>query len=60
MTTLNIDRTVLDMVEDADDTIVCVYCDTDTTLPDCAGCQEYKGLMPVREWEAYTGEVWES
>lgn len=57
MTTLSIPRTIADMVDD--DTMVCVYCDESTTLPYCAGCQEYKGLMTISEWEDYTGEVWE-
>ena len=55
MTVLSIPRHILDM---EDDTKVCVYCDTETTLPYCAGCQEYKGLMTIAEWEDYTGETW--
>jgi len=43
-----------------EDVQVCVYCDSATTLPYCAPCQEYKGLMPISAWEAYTGEVWEA
>lgn len=39
---------------------VCVFCDTATVLPVCVGCEEYKGLMTVEEWEDYTGEVWEA
>jgi len=43
-----------------EDVQVCVFCDGATTLPYCAPCQEYKGLMTISEWEAYTGEVWEA
>ena len=39
---------------------VCVFCDRATTLGYCASCVEYKGLMTISEWEAYTGEVWEA
>jgi len=42
-----------------EDTKVCVFCDTATDLPYCSGCQEYKGLMTITEWESYTGETWE-
>lgn len=56
MATLFIPRYFLDM---EDDIKVCVYCDTDTTLPYCTSCNEYKGLMTIAEWESYTGEVWE-
>lgn len=54
-----IDRTTLDFLFE-DDSKVCVFCDELTTLPYCVGCQEYKGLMSIAEWEAYTGETWES
>lgn len=50
---------VIDFLFDEDDLKVCVFCDMDTRLPYCVACQEYKGLMTVAEWEAYTGEVWE-
>lgn len=43
-----------------EDVQVCVYCDSATTLPYCAPCQEYKGLMTIEQWQAYTGEVWEA
>jgi hypothetical protein len=39
---------------------VCVFCDNATVLPVCVGCEDYKGLMTVEEWEAYTGETWEA
>jgi hypothetical protein len=42
-----------------EDTKVCVFCDEATDMPYCAGCQEYKGLMTIAEWESYTGETWE-
>lgn len=55
MTTLTIPRSFMDL----DETKICVFCDESTTLPYCAGCQEYKGLMTIQEWESYTGETWE-
>ena len=58
MTTLSIPRHPFDII-DSGESMVCVYCDTETTLPYCAGCQEYKGLMTIEDWEAYTGEKWE-
>jgi hypothetical protein len=58
MTVLHIPAHLFDGI-DSDDRKVCVFCDQDTTLPDCASCQEHKGLMTIAEWEAYTGEVWE-
>ena len=39
--------------------VVCVYCEEVVTPPVCEGCNEYKGLMTVGEWEDYTGEKWE-
>lgn len=38
---------------------ICVFCDTPTSLYYCPPCNDYKGLMTVDEWEAYTGETWE-
>lgn len=58
MTTLSIPMDILDALDDAS-TMVCVFCDESTTLPYCGRCQEYKGLMTIEEWEAYTGETWE-
>lgn len=58
MTTLIMPRSTFDEF-DGDDNRVCVFCDTLTDLPYCVGCQEYKGLMTIAEWEAYTGETWE-
>lgn len=58
MTTLYIPRDIADMVDDMD-TMVCVFCDNEVHGDYCHNCQEYKGLMTVAEWEAYTGEVWE-
>lgn len=55
MTTMIIPTSIL---ED-EDTKVCVFCDTLTDTFYCPDCQEYKGLMTIAEWEAYTGEVWE-
>jgi hypothetical protein len=39
--------------------VVCVYCEEVATPPVCEGCNEYKGLMTVGDWEDYTGEKWE-
>jgi hypothetical protein len=58
MTILSIHRDVWDMMDESE-VMVCVFCDQDTTLPYCALCHEYKGLMTVAEWESYTGETWE-
>lgn len=55
---LQIPAYLFDGVEE--DVQVCVFCDSATTLPYCAPCQEYKGLMTIDQWEAYTGEVWEA
>ena len=54
---LQIPASLFDIEEDVQ---VCVFCDNATTLPYCALCQEYKGLMTIDQWEAYTGEVWEA
>lgn len=48
----------LEAFESADDRMVCVFCDTEVSLPYCPCCGEYKGIMTVSEWEDYTGEVW--
>ena len=58
MTTLYIPRDMFDMIDDMD-TMVCVFCDNEVHDTYCHNCQEYKGLMTIAEWEAYTGEVWE-
>lgn len=58
VSTLKVTRSIMDAIDDGD-TMVCVFCDQDTTLPYCPSCQEYKGLMTIAEWESYTGEVWE-
>ena len=57
MSVIHIPASRFDGIEDAG-RMVCVFCDQDTNLPYCALCQEYKGLMTITEWEAYTGEVW--
>lgn len=58
MTVLHIPAYLFDAI-DSDERMVCGFCDQDTTLPFCALCKEYKGLMTIEEWETYTGEVWE-
>ena len=57
MTTLHIPASLFDGIDEGH--MVCVFCDTETSLPYCALCQEYKGLMTIAEWESYTGETWE-
>ena len=54
MTTMIIPISILE--DEADK--VCVFCDTATSEWYCSQCMEYKGLMTIAEWEAYTGEVW--
>ena len=56
--TITVTRSIMDLLDEGE-SLVCVYCDTLTTLPYCAPCQEYKGLMTIADWESYTGEVWE-
>lgn len=58
MTILSIPRDLFDEISEGDFR-VCVFCDNGTTLPYCADCNEYKGLMTVEEWESYTGETWD-
>jgi hypothetical protein len=58
MSTISIPRSSFDIF-DENEFAICVFCDTATDLPYCTGCQEYKGLMTVSDWEAYTGETWE-
>lgn len=55
MTTMIIPVSVL---ED-EDIKVCVFCDAYAGDFFCNQCNEYKGLMTIKEWEAYTGETWE-
>ena len=57
MSIITIPQSAMDMFDG--ETRVCVFCDTPTTLPVCVGCEEYKGLMTIEEWEDYTGETWE-
>ena len=54
MATLQIPRSALEV----DEPKVCIYCDTLTDTFYCGGCNEYKGLMTIAEWEEYTGETW--
>lgn len=44
---------------DIECSMVCVFCDIETTRHYCPSCNEYKGLMTIKDWEDYTGEVWE-
>lgn len=56
--TIMVSRSIADLIDEGE-TLVCVFCDQSTMLPYCATCQEYKGLMPISDWEAYTGESWQ-
>jgi hypothetical protein len=58
MSTISIPRSMFDMF-DEDGYAICVFCDSATSLPYCARCNEYKGLMSVSDWESYTGETWD-
>jgi hypothetical protein len=40
--------------------IVCVFCSDYCSENFCANCNEYKGLMTLGEWLAYTQESWVS
>jgi len=46
---------------ETDERLVCVFCDNEVSvdIPVCMACGEYKGIMTVSEWEAYTGESWD-
>lgn len=59
MTTFTLPVSLFD--EDSDDRLVCVYCDNavDSEIRVCLSCNEYKGVMTIAEWEAYTNETWE-
>lgn len=37
---------------------ICIFCGNETNEMSCY-CGEYKGLMTIAEWEAYTGEKYE-
>lgn len=37
---------------------ICVFCDNAVEGIVCPTCHEYKGLMPIEEWEDYTGQEW--
>ena len=43
------------------DRYVCVFCDLEVSnvAITCNECQEYKGIIPMEEWEAINGEAWE-
>lgn len=57
MSIITIPQSVMDEFDG--ETRICVFCDTATILPVCVGCEEYKGIMTIAEWEDYTGETWE-
>ena len=44
---------------DKDLVLVCVFCTQTLMNVMCFDCKEYKGVMTMKEWEEYTGEVWE-
>ena len=41
------------LIED-EDTMMCVYCDSEVASPFCVKCMEYKGVMNMQQWEEYT------
>jgi hypothetical protein len=55
MTTLTINT----LTDEQANLIVCVFCDNYASETFCGNCGEYKGLMTLAEWIAYTGESWE-
>lgn len=62
-----IDRETMDLMEEwKDEQMVCTFCDWEVSpigesdIYFCHGCESYKGIMTVREWEAYTGEEWDA
>jgi hypothetical protein len=50
---------VFDSVLDKNQVLVCLFCTTNVHNIFCQECMEYKGIMTMKEWEEYTGEVWE-
>ena len=59
MTTLEIREITLSNVSaDEANLIVCVFCDNYASETFCGKCGEYKGLMTLGEWLAYTNESW--
>jgi hypothetical protein len=58
MALITITSEAFDRLSDLD-TKVCCYCDTEVAGYACAACGEYKGVMSIEEWEAYTGYMWE-
>lgn len=43
------------------DRYVCLFCDIEVSniAITCKSCQEYKGIIPMSEWEEINGEEWE-
>ena len=42
------------MIKMIEDTMMCVYCDSEVASPFCVKCMEYKGVMNMQQWEEYT------
>jgi hypothetical protein len=40
--------------------LVCIYCSEVLCNVMCFDCNEYKGVMTMKEWEEYTNETWEA
>lgn len=42
------------------DRYVCVFCDIEVSnvAITCPSCEEYKGIIPMSEWEESNGEEW--
>jgi len=51
---------IFDSVLDKNLVLVCLYCAEVLSNVMCFDCQDYKGVMTMKEWEDYTGEVWEA
>ena len=60
-TPVSVPVAVIDMMDERDEFMVCVYCDCEVDCDSivCGSCREYDGLMTVSDWEDYTGETWE-
>ena len=40
--------------------MICAFCDYGVYGLVCPMCHDYKGMMTLAEWEAYTGETFDS
>jgi hypothetical protein len=58
MTTLIREITLSNVRADEANLIVCAFCSDYASDTFCGKCKEYKGLMTLGEWLAYTQESW--